>query len=109
MKPPRAAAHPRPIFINSSGEHSEDSFCGRCPYAALEPTTGTRHFPGTDADGSPVCVKYDLGAPANWQGHCGVHFRDELLPLTLWKCQMNYWLLVEGILHDNDPSTNERG
>lgn len=100
MKPPHGAA--RAIFINSTGEHSSEAFCGPCPYAATDPQTGKLVFPGTDDTGTPLCAKFNLGAPANWQGHCGIHFRAELLPLNLWKCQMNYWLLVEGIVHNED-------
>ena len=92
----------RAIFINSTGEHSADSFCGRCSYASIEPETGKRVFPGLNNNGIPICAKFNLGAPQNWQGHCGVYFRAELLPLALWKCQMNYWLLVEGIEHGDD-------
>ena len=95
MKPLHGAA--RAIFINSTGEHSSEAFCGRCPYAATDPDTGKKVFPGLDAEGTPLCAKFNLGAPANWQGHCGIHFRDDLLSLNLWKCQMNYWLLVEGV------------
>lgn len=89
----------RPIFINSMGEHSADSFCGSCSYASVEQVTGKRVFPGVDAKGVPICAKFNLGAPQNWQGHCGINFRKELLPLALWKCKANYWLLVEGIPH----------
>lgn len=92
----------RAIFINSAGEHSADSFCGRCSYAIVDPNTGKREFPSVDSQGVPKCAKFNLGAPSNWQGHCGIYFREELLPLTLWKCQMNYWLLVEGITHDSE-------
>jgi hypothetical protein len=97
--PPSHGAH-RAIFINSAGEHSDESFCGRCPHAVIDPATNKRVFPDMDQEGVPVCVKFNLGAPRHWQGHCGVRFRDELLPFNLWKCQMNYWLLVEGVTHE---------
>jgi hypothetical protein len=92
----------RAIFINSAGEHSSDSFCGKCAYASVEPESGKRVFPGIDADGIPVCAKFNLGTPQTWQGHCGVNFRNELLPLTLWKCKANYWLVVEGFTHNEE-------
>jgi hypothetical protein len=99
MPPKDTTSAGRAIFINSNGEHSADSFCGRCSYASVESGTGKRVFPGIDANGVPICAKFNLGAPKYWQGHCGITFRKELLPLTLWKCKANYWLLIEGITH----------
>lgn len=101
MPPKDTSGAGRAIFINSTGEHSADSFCGHCSNALIKPGTVERVFPGVDAKGVPICAKFNLGAPRNWQGHCGVNFRKELLPLTLWKCKANYWLLVEGVTHSD--------
>ncbi|MBN1977000.1 MAG: hypothetical protein JW918_06330 [Anaerolineae bacterium] len=43
------------------------------------------------------CLKFSLGALARWQGHGDNLWREELLPLQLFKCKMGYWFVVEGV------------
>jgi hypothetical protein len=53
----------------------------------------------SDGNGGFVCpcLKFSLGSLARWQGHGGNLWREELLPLLLFKCNMDYWFVVEGV------------
>jgi len=99
-------ANGRPIFLLAdNGEYGDHLICGGlvhwnegrgpCTYAAAGRFPGL----GRNGDGSfhCSCLKFCLGALAHWQGHGGNVWREELLPLLLFKCQMGYWFVVEGV------------
>jgi hypothetical protein len=89
-----------------NGEYAEHLVCGGVVHwnegrgACLHSIAG--RFPGLTSDGNGgfhcPCVKFTLGPLAGWQGHGGNLWREELLPLSLFKCKMDYWFVVEGAM-----------
>jgi hypothetical protein len=51
----------------------------------------------------PKCAKQNLSSLEHWQGHDNNVYPEDLLPLRLFKCQMWYWFVVEG-LTEADPT-----
>jgi hypothetical protein len=96
----------RPIFLMAdNGEYAEHLVCGGLVHwnQGSGPCSHAVEgcFPGLQSDGNGgfvcPCLKFSLGTLARWQGHGGNLWREELLPLLLFKCKMGYWFVVEGV------------
>jgi hypothetical protein len=57
---------------------------------------------GEPGDLCPPCAVHHIGALETWDGHTRYFVPEALLPLRLFKCRQEFWLVVLG-LHDDSP------
>lgn len=112
---------PRALFLSTDGSlYSDTLICSGllpgklggkpCPFAMRKqmpaPVALAADAPDYDPDRGepgdlcPPCAMHHIGALETWEGHKRYFVPEELLPLRLFKCRQDFWLVVIGLRDD---------
>ena len=116
--------NPRALFLSTDGSlYSDTLICSGllpaklggkpCPFAQNKQmpdpqplrTEDVDYHPrkGKNGDLCPPCATLNVGALETWDGHVRYFLSEELLPLRLFQCKQEFWLVVSG-LYDDAPT-----